>query len=144
MTRAAILDAARDCITRDRNSAYGEPEDGFALIAAHWSAHLGVPITPADVAVMMCLLKLARLKANPAHRDSWVDVAGYAACGGEIAASPPPGAWFPNSYTAIHRALVPAAARGAGQDGEAGLFPSGWTPETECRSAGEKTGADDV
>ena len=34
---------------------------------------------------MMCLLKLARLKgAAGKHQDSWVDLAGYAACGCEI------------------------------------------------------------
>ena len=38
-----------------------------------------------DVAVMMALLKIARISENPQHMDSWVDLAGYAACGGEIA-----------------------------------------------------------
>jgi hypothetical protein len=33
---------------------------------------------------MMALMKLARMKANPAHVDSAVDLAGYAAIGGEI------------------------------------------------------------
>jgi hypothetical protein len=35
---------------------------------------------------MLGLLKIARLRANPTHRDSWVDLAGYAACGYEVAA----------------------------------------------------------
>ena len=85
MDRSAILAAATSCVTRDRNRSYGEPENGFALISAYWSAHLDHPVTAADVAVMMTLLKLARIKANPAHADSWVDGAGYLACGGEIA-----------------------------------------------------------
>lgn len=85
MNRAEILAAATDCVTRDRNSTYGEPENGFALIAAYWSAHLDHPVTAADVAVLMTLLKLARIKANPACVDSWVDGAGYLACGGELA-----------------------------------------------------------
>lgn len=85
MNRADILAAATDCVCRDRNSTYGEPENGFALIAAYWSAHLDHPVTAADVAVMMTLLKLARIKANPACVDSWVDGAGYLACGGELA-----------------------------------------------------------
>ena len=29
--------------------------------------------------------KMARLRHDPAHTDSWVDVAGYAACGAEVA-----------------------------------------------------------
>ena len=34
---------------------------------------------------MMALLKIARVKYNPRHADSWVDIAGYAACGAECA-----------------------------------------------------------
>lgn len=33
----------------------------------------------------MGLLKIARISENPQHMDSWCDLAGYAACGGEIA-----------------------------------------------------------
>jgi len=33
----------------------------------------------------MALLKIGRLKSNPIHGDSWVDLAGYAACGAELA-----------------------------------------------------------
>ena len=46
---------------------------------------LPVDIEPEDVAIMMGMLKIARLASNPQHMDSWVDLAGYAACGGEIA-----------------------------------------------------------
>lgn len=49
-------------------------------------AHLGMEITAEDVAVMMALLKIARIGTGTATDDSWVDLAGYAACGGEIAA----------------------------------------------------------
>jgi len=41
---------------------------------------------PTDVAQMMVLMKIARLENSPTHMDSWIDVAGYAACGGELAA----------------------------------------------------------
>jgi hypothetical protein len=34
----------------------------------------------------MALVKIARLANSPDHMDSWIDIAGYAACGGEIAA----------------------------------------------------------
>ena len=37
-------------------------------------------------AAMLALLKLARIKHSEGrHRDSWVDLAGYAACGAECA-----------------------------------------------------------
>ena len=85
MTRQDILDTACRYVTQDRNATHGNPEDSFGLIAAYWSAHLDHPISAADVAVMMTLLKLARIKTTPEHLDSWIDGAGYLACGGEIA-----------------------------------------------------------
>ena len=84
MTRAAILEDAIRITTTDRNNQYGEPEELFGLIAAYWSAHLDHPVSAHDVAVMMTLFKLARMKANPTHRDSAVDACGYAAIAGEI------------------------------------------------------------
>ena len=85
MTRSEILAAAAYAVTQDRNATHGEPEDSFGLIAAYWTAHLDQYISRADVAVMMNLLKLARIKTSPEHADHWIDIAGYAACGGEVA-----------------------------------------------------------
>ena len=85
MTRTEILEAAR-VATVERGQAYGSPESSFGKIATYWSAHLDAEVRPHDVAVMLTLLKLARLSAHPDHLDSWVDVCGYGACGGEIAA----------------------------------------------------------
>lgn len=84
-TRARILDTAKQAVTKDRQAAHGKPEDTFGLIAAYWSAHLDTAVTAADVATMMALLKLARSKSNPAYQDNWIDLAGYAACAGELA-----------------------------------------------------------
>ena len=85
-TRAGILEEAARIVTQDRNVTHGEPEETFGLIAAYWSAHLDIPVTETDVAVLMTLFKLARLKANPTNPENWVDGCGYLACGGEIAA----------------------------------------------------------
>lgn len=85
MNRSEILDTAKTIVTKDRNATHGNPEDSFALIAKYWSAHLGVHVSSADVAILMALLKIARLNVTPEHSDSWIDLAGYAACGGEIA-----------------------------------------------------------
>lgn len=86
MNRAGILDTAKGYVTQDRNVTHGEPEETFGLIAAYWSSHLDIPVTETDVAVLMTLFKLARLKANPTNPENWVDGCGYLACGGEIAA----------------------------------------------------------
>lgn len=85
MNRVEILAAAETCITVDRAATHGDAERNFGTIAAYWSEHLDHPITAADVAVMMALMKCARIKSNPSHTDSWVDGIGYLACGAEIA-----------------------------------------------------------
>ena len=84
-TRGNLLDVAKTYITKDRQADHGDAEDNFARIAQYWSVHLGTPVKAHDVAVMMALLKVARIKQNPHHIDNWVDGAGYFACGGEIA-----------------------------------------------------------
>ena len=85
MKRAEILDTAKGYVTRDRAATHGRAEDQFATIGQLWGALLGVPVTPAKVALMMAGLKLVRAWGNPAHEDNFIDLAGYAACGGEIA-----------------------------------------------------------
>lgn len=83
MNRDEILQKAREIVTGDRDDQYGSPEDCFKRIAKLWEAYLGVPMEPNTVAEMMILFKLARIQNNPAKEDHWVDIAGYAACGGE-------------------------------------------------------------
>ena len=73
MKRFEILNTAKDYVMVDRATTHGDAESNFGLIAAFWSAHLDHSVTATDVAVMMTLMKLARIKANPAHLDSWVD-----------------------------------------------------------------------
>lgn len=83
VTRDECLQAAAACVTRDRDETYGVPEDSFTVIAGLWNAYLGARLTTADVAAMMVLLKIARVSKSPGHADSWIDIAGYAACGAE-------------------------------------------------------------
>lgn len=82
-TRAEILQEAERIVNGEREGQYGSPEDNFGRIAGLWSAYSGASLTAQDVAVMMCLMKMARIKAG-GTMDCWVDLAGYAACGGEI------------------------------------------------------------
>ena len=90
MTRTEILDAAKACVCGQREEDYGTPEDNFGLIADLWGVYLrkkgcvSTYILPEDVAAMMALLKIARIATGSKKADSWVDLAGYAACGGEI------------------------------------------------------------
>jgi hypothetical protein len=85
--RGRTLAAAGRAVLTDRNNEYGGPEQSFGTIAALWSVILGRPVTPAEVALCMASVKIARLTANPTHADSWIDLAGYAACGAEVSGS---------------------------------------------------------
>ncbi len=71
-------------VVADRRGLYGSPADLFDQVAKRWSLVLGIAVTPAQVALCLIDLKLARLTRDPAHRDSIVDVAGYAACLHEV------------------------------------------------------------
>jgi len=71
-------------VVADRRRRYGEPEDLLDHVAKRWSLTLGHSVTPAQVALCLIDLKLARLARDPSHLDSIVDVAGYAACLGEV------------------------------------------------------------
>lgn len=92
MNRSDILDKAKTCVCGDREQDYGKPENSFGTIADLWNAYLynvgrqatWPAITAKDVAVMMALLKIARIATGHAKSDNWIDLAGYAACGGEI------------------------------------------------------------
>ena len=98
--KTVLADEAKAIVTGARRSAYGTPKDNFDRIARFWNAYLvnigvlpadvmGDPeakngITAADISPMMRLMKEARLCETPDHRDSFVDLIGYALTGAEI------------------------------------------------------------
>lgn len=84
MQRGDILDTAKQYVTKDRDADHGAMEENFSTIGKLWSVYLEVDISAIDVAVMMSLLKVGRIKSNPKHCDNWIDGAGYLACGGEL------------------------------------------------------------
>lgn len=90
--RETCLNTAKEYVTRDRASTYGSAEDNFSNIAELWNAQGlridGRALGATDVALLMVGMKLARLRFNPTHDDSWIDVAGYAACGMDVAFKP--------------------------------------------------------
>lgn len=91
MTREELLDEAKEIVTKHRQSAYGTPEDNFAKIGLAWTAYLEgrkdprQAIAAHDVANMMILLKVIRSQNDPGKTDNYLDIAGYAACGCEVA-----------------------------------------------------------
>lgn len=90
MTRKEILDTASKQILGERSQDYGTPENNFNLIADFWKTYLygkygvSLEINGVDVANMMSLLKIARMTKNEKYADNYVDLAGYAACAGEL------------------------------------------------------------
>ncbi|AFU20758.1 phosphofructokinase [Mycobacterium phage Marcell] len=84
----SILEEAQRLIHGPRNKNYGHPRENFADISALFSAYLERPITDLDVANLMILVKVARVKGTGYHRDSYTDIAGYAGCAERIYEEP--------------------------------------------------------
>lgn len=94
MTREDVLTIAKTCVCGDREQDYGSPENNFSTIAKMWSAyinaymipnhHIEVALSSHDVAAMLVQVKVARVASGHGKADNWVDIAGYAACGGEL------------------------------------------------------------
>jgi len=73
-------------VTTERNHDYGDPSDTLTEMAALFDAFTGTKIEPYEVAIFNILQKVVRLRrTRGTHADSWVDIAGYAAIGGEVA-----------------------------------------------------------
>lgn len=93
--REALLGQAEDAVMRGRNQAYGDPKDNLGLTAQLLTVLFGHKLvngeyfTAPDVALIMLQVKQARLVHTADHWDSWVDVAGWAACGAECAQNDP-------------------------------------------------------
>ena len=84
MNRGEILDEAKRLTHTDRQKNYGSPYVNHKRIADLWSVYLEIEITPSQVALCLCLVKIARLIETPDHEDSFIDLAAYASIAGEI------------------------------------------------------------
>ena len=82
--RQFFLKTAEQLINGPRAKEYGPARKNHERIAQIWSIILEQEITPEQVVACMVGLKLARLSEDMTKDDSWVDIIGYAALGGEI------------------------------------------------------------
>lgn len=88
-----ILQKAADLVGGDRAESYGPMEENFDRISVLWNAWLQIrrdpaaPLAPEDIGYMMMLMKLARTQSGPYSPDTAIDMAGYAGCAGQIAAT---------------------------------------------------------
>ena len=86
-TRSSVLDTAKQYVTKDREATHGDMDNNFEAIAMLWEQYFSYEwsFSPTDVAMMMALLKIARLKSNKHNPDNYIDACGYMACAGELA-----------------------------------------------------------
>lgn len=84
MTGSEILEEANKQITGHRVQDYNVPERNFELISAYWTLYKGVEFSAHDVAMMMALLKVARIQNGGGSGDSYVDLCGYGCLAGEL------------------------------------------------------------
>ena len=80
----------RDKILDDAKAVVASRGDDYGPVAATilngiLTTKLRHPLSPADVGMMMIGVKMARLSNAPEHRDTQVDIAGYAALLSEVA-----------------------------------------------------------
>ena len=79
-----LLKKASELVNGDRQVDYGDKLINHVNIANLWSAYININISPHDVAVMMCLLKIARLKQGSRTEDTYLDASAYMAIAREI------------------------------------------------------------
>jgi|TARA_R110000803_G_scaffold11960_1_gene35225 hypothetical protein len=86
--RAFFLKEAEGLINGPRAKEYGPAKKNHQRIADIWSIlldkKLNDRITPEEVVACMIGVKVARLAEDINKDDSWTDIIGYAALGGEI------------------------------------------------------------
>lgn len=80
LSTETVLQEAERLINGDRQDTYGGASESFGRIASLWSAYLGHEVSALDVTNLMILLKVSRTKGSY-HRDSYVDIGGYAGLG---------------------------------------------------------------
>ena len=78
------MKTAEQLINGPRAKEYGPARKNHEHIAQIWSIILEQDITPEQVVACMVGLKLAEVSEDMTKDDSWVDIIGYAALGGEI------------------------------------------------------------
>jgi hypothetical protein len=91
LTKAsAIASYAATLVSTSREATHGDKIENFNNIAALWSAwienrhNITNAICAHDVGIMLVLMKAARTLSGSVNLDDYVDMAGYAACAGEV------------------------------------------------------------
>lgn len=77
MSNKSVLEEAQELLHGARMEEYGPPRESFERIARMWSIVLDTEVSAEQVALCMLQMKVSRAMQGY-HRDSFVDIAGYA------------------------------------------------------------------
>lgn len=80
-----FLKKAEKTLNQDRQAQYGNFHYNLELTSVLWEGYAESPMDAVDVALMMALFKINRIRANKNHTDSFVDAIAYIAAAAEIA-----------------------------------------------------------
>ncbi len=97
LTPKTVLMEANDLIFGAREQDYGDAQKSFGRVAAMWAVILECDVTPEQVCLCMAALKMVRLLHQPRHRDSVIDLAGYAGCYEKVMQGEPRAKVCPNA-----------------------------------------------
>ena len=90
MKKEEILKKAAELVSNSRESSHGDCFKNHSQISELWTVLLDdklkpmKEITPGDVAIMMCLLKISRSTQGEFNIDEFVDGAAYMAIAGDL------------------------------------------------------------
>ena len=103
-----VLERAISLIHGQRAKDYGDAQASFQRMADLVNPIIKKAdgkLTASDMAIVMIQVKIARLQESPNHADSWIDIAGYAALGAQLAVTEPDkaatGLTLPNGISSI-------------------------------------------
>lgn len=80
----AILEDAYKLIEGDRHQHHGAASKCHGEIAKLWTWWTGIQIDAHDVAIMLALMKISRVKTGGYNRDTYTDLCGYGSLAGQL------------------------------------------------------------
>ena len=80
----SILEDAYRLIEGDRHTHHGDAAKCHGEIAKLWTWWTGIQLDAHDVAMMLALLKISRVKTGGYNRDTYTDLCGYGSLAGQL------------------------------------------------------------
>ena len=81
-----IIQNAGRAVENVKAKEHGDKKENFKVISELWESYLNVTVTKEDVAMLMALMKIGRMKTKsaPHNDDNFIDAIGYLAIAGEF------------------------------------------------------------